>query len=427
MSTQKMLGELRSGERDLHHYLEELCDLIEANEGHIQALVPGTYKRAAILDQANQLLKTYPEPNQRPPLFGVPFGVKDIFRVDGFPTRCGSQLPESLFAGEEARCVTQLKKAGAIVMAKAVTTEFAFFETGPTRNPNNLDHTPGGSSSGSAAGVAADYFPLALGTQTVGSVIRPAAFCGVVGFKPSAGKIPTEGVIPFSPTADHVGIFCKDVEGIEACMPVLDSHWRHQEAKPESVLGIPDGPFMEQASEEMKVHFEKTATALKEAGFKIKNVSLFEDFETIFNHHFMMTAAEKARVHQEWFSKYKELYRPKTRDLIEQGQQIDDATLQQYQETGRTLRQTVEVSMRAFGVDFWICPASVETAPKGLDSTGSPAMNLPWTSAGLPAISLPSGKNELGLPFGLQIVSGFNQDASLLSFSKTLMQHLPIR
>ncbi len=141
----------------------------------------------------------------RPPLFGIPIGIKDIFHVNGFSTHAGSRLPPKQLMGEEAKCVSDLKKAGALILGKTVTTEFAYFEPGPTMNPHNPNHTPGGSSSGSAAAVAAGLCPLALGSQTIGSIIRPASFCGVVGYKPSYDRISRDGVIPVSPSLDHIG------------------------------------------------------------------------------------------------------------------------------------------------------------------------------------------------------------------------------
>ena len=168
-------------------------------------------------------------------------GVKDIIRVDGFPTRAGSRLPPHLFAGPQAACVTALRRAGALVLGKTVTTEFAGFEPGPTANPHRPGHTPGGSSSGSAAAVAAGYCPLALGTQTIGSVIRPAAFCGIVGFKPSLGRIATAGLVDFSPAVDTVGIFTQDLAGMGSVAAVLCGEWRRRTEADKPVLGVPLG------------------------------------------------------------------------------------------------------------------------------------------------------------------------------------------
>jgi Asp-tRNA(Asn)/Glu-tRNA(Gln) amidotransferase A subunit family amidase len=173
---------LRSGQLDLLTLIEEVCNRVDAQEPLTHTLVPEPGRRARLLNEATALQKRFPSPESRPPLYGVLLGVKDIFYADGFPTRAGSQLPSEVFTGAEASCVTKVREARALLLGKTVTTEFAYFEPGPTRNPHNLDHTPGGSSSGSAAAVAAGFCPVALGTQTIGSVIRPAAFCGIVGF-----------------------------------------------------------------------------------------------------------------------------------------------------------------------------------------------------------------------------------------------------
>ena len=217
---------LRSGEIDLLDYLAQLETHFEQREPDVLAFVPENGRFTRLQQEAQQLLAQYPDPAERPPLFGVPIGVKDIFHTAGFVTRAGSHLPPDLFQGEEAASVSQLRQAGALILGKAVTTEFAFFAPGPTRNPHNPAHTPGGSSSGSAAAVAAGLCPFAFGTQTIGSINRPAAYCGVVGFKPSYGRIPTTGVIPLSPSLDHVGFFTSDVAGAEWAASLLFADWQ---------------------------------------------------------------------------------------------------------------------------------------------------------------------------------------------------------
>jgi Asp-tRNA(Asn)/Glu-tRNA(Gln) amidotransferase A subunit family amidase len=167
---------LRNGTLDLSSYVDELCNRIDQMNQLLEALLPEEDRRARLQNDAQALQARYPDPASRPPLYGIPIGVKDTFRVDGFPTQAGSQLPPNLFAGTEAECVTLLRAAGALILGKTVTTEFAYFEPGPTRNPHHLEHTPGGSSSGSVAAVAAGLCPLALGTQVIGSTIRPAAY-----------------------------------------------------------------------------------------------------------------------------------------------------------------------------------------------------------------------------------------------------------
>ena len=209
----KTASALRNGQLDLLHYINETCDRIEAIEPTIQAFLPEPHRRARLLAEAEVLQSRFPDPGDRPPLYGVLVGVKDVFVVDGFPTQAGSQLPAELFVGQEATCVSLLRRAGALIAGKTISTEFAYFEPGPTRNPHNPDHTPGGSSSGSAAAVAAGFCPLALGTQTIGSTIRPAAFCGIIGFKPTYGRIPTPGLILCSVSLDTVGFFTQDISG----------------------------------------------------------------------------------------------------------------------------------------------------------------------------------------------------------------------
>src|SRR5579863_5430615 len=220
---------LRSGQLDLLAYIDEICNWIDVAEPELHALLPEKDRRQRLMREAKVLQERFPKPSQRPPLYGIPVGVKDVFRVDGFPTRAGSQLPAELFAGAEASCVRTLRNAGTIMLGKTISTEFAWIEPGPTRNPHHPGHTPGGSSSGSAAAVAAGYCPLALGTQTIGSTIRPAAFCGIVGFKPSYGRIPTDGLILFSESVDTIGLFTQDVAGMVVAASLLCNNWRPTE------------------------------------------------------------------------------------------------------------------------------------------------------------------------------------------------------
>ena len=420
---------LRSGELNLISYLADLCDRIESREAEIQALVPGTFDRSRISGEASKLLIQYPDPASRPPLFGVPVGIKDIFRVDGFPTRCGAKLPPHLFDGPEATSVSRLKAAGAIVTAKTVTTEFAWMEPGPTRNPYHLEHTPGGSSSGSAAGVAAGFFPFALGTQTAGSTIRPAAYCGIVGLKPSFDRISTAGVIPFSPSADHVGIFCPDPSGLSLLMSVLAEGWMPSSRQSPQrgkalVLGVPDGPYLAQASSNALQHFRKHLAKLQDAGHLIKHVSTFPQVEEVNERHMKMITAEMARVHSQWFKDFSSLYRPRTVQTIEKGRKMPVRELEILRAGRLLLRKEIEEKMESEQLDLWIAPSTTDHAPRGLESTGSPVMNIPWTYAGLPTVSLPAGLNEANLPLGIQIVGRFWKDEDLVASAEALFSAL---
>ena len=406
---------------------EDVFDQIDQAEAHfnarepeVLALLPEEGRFARLRHEAQQLLDRYPQPDERPALFGMLAGVKDIFRVDGFPTRAGSRLPPELFSGDEAESVTCLKNAGALILGKTVSAEFAYFAPGPTRNPHNPDHTPGGSSSGSAAAVAAGLCSLALGTQTIGSIVRPAAFCGVVGFKPSYDRVSRAGVIPLSPSLDHVGLFAMNVADVEQAARIVISNWELETKKRKPVLGIPEGPYLNCASQEGLAHFRSDCERLKAIGYEIKPIGAMQDFEVIRSRHNLIVAAEAARVHAEWFKQYRDLYHPKTVELIERGQSISDETLADTLQSGAQLRDELTTLMDRHQIDLWIAPSAPGAAPKGLDSTGDPVMNLPWTHSGLPSINLPSGVNEEGLPFGLQVIGRWYQDEMLLSWSGEL-------
>jgi len=409
-------AELRTGALNLLTYINQLCDLIDASEPHIQSLLPEAGRRSRLLHDARELHTRFPDPASRPPLFGIPVAIKDIFRVDGFPTHAGSQLPIELFIGPESVCVHTLRSAGALILGKAVTTEFAYFEPGPTRNPHNLDYSPGGSSSGSAAAVAAGFCPLAIGTQTIGSTIRPAAFCGVVGFKSSYGRIPMRGGILCSETFDHVGIFTSDVPGMHLAASQLCQNWRmiEQHISDLPVLGVPEGPYLQQASAEGLAAFEHQLELLEQAGYTIRRVKVLEEIETINQQHSRLVFAEMAQVHSAWFTRYESLYRPRTASAIREGREVSAEELSILRASPPKLRTELQALMAQSGIDIWVCPSAPGPAPKGISSTGSPLMNLPWTHAGMPAISLPAGHTTNGLPLGLQCVGAYMADESLL-------------
>jgi len=409
---------LRQGEIDLLDTIERTCDRLDAVNPHVQALLPEANRRARLRGEAEALMGQYPLPENRPPLYGVLIGVKDIFRVDGFETRAGSRLPAALFEGAEAACVTVFRKAGALVLGKTVTTEFAYFEPGATRNPHNLNHTPGGSSSGSAAAVAAGLCSLTIGTQTIASVIRPAAFCGVVGFKPSYARINPSGVIFIAPSLDHVGLFTQDVAGMNLAASVLCKDWQPEVSERLPVLGIPTGDYLQQASPEALQAFETQVKKLEAAGYTLRRIPMFENIAEITQQHRALMAGEMAQVHRDWFAQYGALYRPHTRELIERGQRVSADEMNFSRDAQNHLRRTLQHRMEADGVDLWISPAAKGTAPEGIASTGDPVMSFPWTFSGLPTVSLPAGSNAAGLPFGLQCIAGYMQDERMLAWAE---------
>ncbi len=394
---------------------------IEKREALVHALLQEDGRFERLRKEAESLLARYADGNDRPPLFGMLVGVKDIFHVDGFVTHAGSRLPSGVLQGNQARSVTRLKHAGALILGKTVTTEFAYFSPGPTRNPHNLEHTPGGSSSGSAAAVAAGFCSLALGTQTIGSIIRPAAFCGVVGLKPSYDRISRDGVIPLSPSLDHTGFFTPDVAVAKHVAPLLYEDWDSSERfLQQPTLGIPEGRYLESASAYALTQFEAACRSLVAAGYKLERVRTMPDFVEIRARHDLIMAAEAARVHAQWFMKYESLYAPKTAELIRRGQMVSTDRLAEGLREHFTLRDQLGQLMVSRKIDVFISPSAPGPAPKGLESTGDPIMNLPWTQAGLPTINLPAGKTPDGLPLGLQVTGRWRADEALLHWAEGL-------
>lgn len=420
-----LIEELRSGQLLFPSYLTQIASRFMRDEPSILAFLPEEHRFMRLQEDAGRLLLKYPDIVKRPILFGSLVGVKDIFQVEGFTTQAGSRLPADVLQGEEAASVAQLKAAGALILGKTVTTEFAYFSPGPTRNPHNIEHTPGGSSSGSAAAVAAGFCQLALGTQTIGSIIRPASFCGVIGFKPTYDRISRAGVIPLSPSLDHIGFFASDLDTAIAAARVLLDHWDEPTLplkKPR--LGIPEGPYLHNVSKENLSYFENVYKTLQNAGYEIHPVQIMSDFAEIRARHDVIMSAEAGQVHKDWFSKFENLYSPKFTELIRRGKAIPNS---QYRDALAAREEFRAEMRRAFldhNIDLWISPSAIDAAPKGLESTGDPVMNLPWTQVGLPAINLPTGKNQDGLPLGLQVVANSHKDESLLFWSKDLQKVL---
>ena len=411
---------LRSGALTLEAYLAALEARFAEREAAVLAFMPepGRWERLRV--EAAALLARYPDPEARPPLFGVAVGVKDIFHVDGLPTTAGSRLPPEVLRGPQAESVARLRAAGGLILGKTVSTEFAYFGPGPTRNPHNPAHTPGGSSSGSAAAVAAGLAPLTVGTQTIGSIIRPASFCGVVGFKPSYERVSRAGVIPVSDSLDHVGPFAGDVAGVALAASLLIPDWRPAEAaRRRPALGLPEGPYLGQATAAMLAHFRAACARLVERGYVIRPVPSLPEFEALRERHNLLMAAEAAQVHADWFPRFRDLYHPKTVELIERGQAADPAEVSRARAGRAQLRAELTALMDAHGLDLWLSPAAPGPAPAGLESTGNPVMNLPWTYAGLPALNLPAGRLD-GLPVGLQVVGRWQADEALLAWAPDL-------
>ncbi|MDY6818119.1 MAG: amidase [Halobacteriales archaeon] len=415
--------DLRTGERSITDYLDQCYDRIETREADIQAWVDGPKDRSWLEAEATALADRYPDPDTRPPLYGVPVGVKDIFHVTGMPTKANSELPPGELVGPEAAIVTRLREAGALVGGKTVTTEFAYAHPGPTRNPHDLGHTPGGSSSGSAAAVAAGMVPVALGSQTVGSVIRPATFCGIIGYKPSYGRIPTHGVIPLSMSVDHVGMFTQDVPGMELAASIGVDDWTPTTPQSQPTLGVPDDAYLKQASTIGQRAFEAQISMFDSAGYDVRRVEVFPDIETINDRHNRLVAADAAMAHHDWYEQYADRYASATAEMIEEGRSVPIEEREAARRGRRSLRARLHETADEHDIDVWIAPGAPGPAPEGIDSTGDPTMNLPWTHAGVPTVTAPGGRVD-GLPVGVQMATEFGADERLLAWADGLADAL---
>jgi len=391
-------------------------------ESRVKSFVKGTFDERRILEDC---AKIHSKTNKKLPLKNLLIGVKDIINVDGYPTRCGSLLPHELFKGSQASCVSRLLDAGAIFAAKTVTAEFAVSDPGETRNPRNLSHTPGGSSSGSGASVAAGFCDIAIGTQTSGSVIRPAGYCGVVGYKPSFGRISRDGVLLFSNSMDHIGIFAKDLNLLEKTLPIIVDSWSSQKTTLDKniFIGIPEGSYLDLSKQHVLKQYHNIVQRLEEP-FHVKKVELVNDIKN-YNHTIdKITFAELYNVHSGWYEKYKELYRPISRQTIEAGKNIPHNDLVLLLNKARKDRQFLQTLMIESGIDIWIAPVAPDLAPFGIDSTGDFRMNSIWSYTGLPVITIPTGVNENNLPYSIQIVGRFGEDEKLLKISKLIEKSL---
>ncbi len=371
------------------------------------------------------------------PLHGVPVGVKDIIDTADMPTENGSLLHAGRTPSRDAAVVSRLRAAGAILMGKTVTTEFATFAPGKTRNPHDPAHTPGGSSSGSAAAVAAGMVPLALGTQTNGSVIRPAAFCGVYGFKPTHGLISRHGVLRTSRTLDQVGVFARTVEDLALLTePLVGYDERDPDTRPRArpplrqvageepplppLLGFVKTPAWDRAEEETRLAFGELVEHL---GDRVEEVELLPSAAGAWDwHQTVMEAEMAANLEREW-EKGRDHLSASLRGQLSRGRQTSALD---YQRALGRIQPLHEAFLELFEqrYDAILTPAAPGPAPKGLDSTGDPVFCTLWTFCGMPAISLPLLQAGGGLPMGVQLVGPRHGDARLLRTARWLAQRI---
>ena len=414
----------REGRATVQDYVTSCSGRIAALEPRIQAFewFDASRAMADAEERAGGILADLP-------LYGIPVGVKDIINTRGIPTRMGSVIFANQVPTTSAWVVRRLEALGGLVMGKTVTTEFAYRSPGKTRNPWNPAHTPGGSSSGSAAAVAAGYVPAAIGTQTLGSVIRPAAFCGVVGYKPSHGAISRTGIMPFAPTLDTVGVFARsvaDAAWFGACLMGEDSRDEATVIRAEprllsvpleplggppriAVVKTPKWPLATQAQ---RTHFVDCIIKLQAAGAKVREVNLPKLFEPAWENAMAILCHEAVKSFAPIESRHRIRLSPHLAEILDRGRAV---TPDQY---ARALARREDYRRWLDGLfsqheAIATIPAPGE-APEGLASTGDATFCSLWTETALPAVNIPSGRGPRGLPLGFQVVGRYRDDEHAL-------------
>jgi Asp-tRNA(Asn)/Glu-tRNA(Gln) amidotransferase A subunit family amidase len=347
------------------------------------------------------------------PLRGLPVGVKDIFDTADLPTEYGSQIYAGHRPRADASLVAMLRRAGGIVIGKTVTTEFASLQPAATRNPHNPAHTPGGSSSGSAAGVAAGMLPIALGSQTGGSVIRPAAFCGVAGFKPSYRLLPTVGMKIYSWHLDTAGLFAAGVADVAfAAAVIAERDLRVDGAEPAAPrLAVVRTKSWPEASPAMQGAIERAARAAERAGATVRESTLPRLLDEAYEAHALIQGYEACRAFAFEHDRHRERIGPLLRSMLDGAADISADAYDAARRTTRRARQALADAMAEH--DAILTPSAPGAAPAGLESTGSPAFNRLWTLMGTPCINVP-GLMEGRMPLGVQIVGRFGRDRAAL-------------
>lgn len=417
-------SELRSGRLSPVDLVERCLSRIEKYEPRVHAwvLVDAAGARAT----AQRLRQELHDGRDRGPLHGIPLGIKDLIDCQGWPTQAGSKLRRGHVAEQDAPLVARLREAGAILLGKTVTTEFASFDPSVTCNPWDLAHTPGGSSSGSAAAVAAGFCLAAIGSQTGGSITRPASFCGVAGCKPTFGRVPLAGIVPLTAHLDHPGpiaggvadlaLVLQAIAGYDALdpstsdVPTGNFSAALGEARPPR-LGRLRGFFGDRASDGVRQATQRACDRLAAAGAQTVEVDLPASVESVHLHHRRIMAVEAARYHGQLYLAHRADFGRHIGELIQEGldcSAVDYAAALEHQR-----RWSREMHLLARHFDALVTPATVTTAPAGLGSTGDPLFNSPWSHSHLPTVSVPCGLADDGLPASLQFAGSLNGETAL--------------
>jgi aspartyl-tRNA(Asn)/glutamyl-tRNA(Gln) amidotransferase subunit A len=427
---------IRSRELSPVELVEKLLARAAEIDARVQAWVSLDRDRAlAAARAAEQLASSGAE---LPPLHGVPFGAKDIYDSAGLATAAGFRPYANRVPTTDAEPIARLKRAGAILLGKMVTTQFAQADPSRTRNPWSDERTPGGSSSGSAAGVAARLVPIALGSQTAGSVLRPAAYNGVVGFKPTYGRVSKRGVFPLAWSLDHVGILTRSVEDCGLFLAAVAGHDPADpgsENQPLPILDFERDPAaprlglvreaLQAATPRLREHLLQIAAQFEAAGARVEEVSLGEPLDLILAVQHVIMHTEVAGVHWQLLEQYPGSHMPRLRASIEVGRLLPGVVYLHAQRLRRRIRAAVARSLAH--VDALLLPTATDVAPTR-ETTGDTSLQAPFSLVGFPSLSLPSGVLQLqpdGLPLAIQLVAPAWQEARLLSVGRWCAAQLP--
>ena len=409
----KQMADKRLKAREL---VEACLDRIKAREGQVhawEALDPeGARKRADLLDK-----------RARPvgPLHGIPLAVKDIIETRTLPTTCGSPIYRDRVTGRDAACVTQLVKAGAIVLGKSVTTEFAGGHAGKTHNPHNLLHTPAGSSSGSAAAVADFMAPIGYGTQTAGSVIRPGAFNGVVAYKGTYGWADMTGIKPYAPSLDTLGFFAREANDL-ALVRAAYGHAAADPPRQAPRIGLCRTLWWDQVEPSNARNIELAARTLRGAGARVRNWDMPESWQALLPAQNRVMTAEAVNAYAKERERFPHLLSPSLTLALQTGDSVSRGQLAQARRAKRrALGDLVEAFQR---FDVLLAPSAKGEAPAGLGHTGDPLFNRFWTWLGVPCITLPFGTGPFGLPLAVQLIGPLHSDDQLIAWARWVEQRL---
>jgi len=396
--------------------------------------------RETVLADAKQRQEELDGGMETGPLHGVPIGIKDIYHIAGIPTTAGSKVYADYVPDETAATIGLLQNAGAVILGKTVTTEFACLDPSRTKNPWNPAHTPGGSSSGSAVAVAARMCPVAMGSQTIGSVLRPSSYNGIVGLKPTYGRVSRRGVVPVSWSLDTVGWMGRTVEDTALLLQVMagpdeqdpvasrlpaGDYLSGLETSGPPRIGLITSFFMEEADQETQQRTRAMVEKLASAGASVVELTLPESFGTAIQDQMTIMAAEAAAFHKPMYEKQTQDYRPKLRELLRRGLETGATTYSKALE--RRLRFSADMRLLAEQTDVLLTP-STPTAPLAdLTNTGDTRFQGPWTSCGLPTITLPIGLAESGLPLGIQLIASPFEEARLLAAARWCERIIDVR